>query len=98
MIYHTIVFFQNSAYTDLFDGWFDEYDVANNRNVAELAFRYLQQWDYTGSEHSPMSDEPWGSSDKTHDFQDGDYPEWTYTLSINPSLDYISLTRWKVTQ
>ena len=74
----------------------DEYDVANNRNVAELAFRYLQQWDYgSESEHSPLDKEPWGSSDKTHDFQDGD---WTYTLSINPSLDYISLTRWKAAQ
>tara|TARA_R100000808_G_C2120599_1_gene131970 strand:- start:583 stop:873 length:291 start_codon:yes stop_codon:yes gene_type:complete len=96
MTYYTIVFFQNSAYTDLFEGCFDEYDVANNRNVAELAFRYLQQWDYgSESEHSPLDKEPWGSSDKTHDFQDGD---WTYTLSINPSLDYISLTRWKAAQ
>ena len=91
-MYHNIVFIQGEQYNALFDGWLDEYDVANNKDAARIMLRYLQQWDYgSESEHSPLDEEPWGSSDKIHKFVEGDY---TYVVSINTQCEYVGLCRY----
>tara|TARA_A100001515_G_C4526705_1_gene195431 strand:+ start:511 stop:789 length:279 start_codon:yes stop_codon:yes gene_type:complete len=92
MIYHNIVFIQGEEYNQLFAISLNEYDVANNREEARIILRYLQQWDYgSESEHSPLDEEPWGSSDKIHKFVEGKH---TYVVSINTQCEYIGLCRY----
>ena len=103
MIYHSIIFHQGQDYNDLFSGdrtpkWFNEDDCSHNRAVARHVTNFLARWDHWGeSEHSPVFEEPWGSSDSCHTFPVGCGGDegWQYTLSINMRLEYIGLTRWK---
>jgi hypothetical protein len=78
-IYHNIVFMQGDDAAEALQILDDKGERA--------ALNHLAQWDYgTENEHSPETEEPWGSSDST-------YKNGAYIMSYNTRLGYIGLTR-----